>query len=69
MTNTKKSVDHFEVGEHVRYIPNHADNDERHTDCENGVVSSITNSTVFVKFFRNGMTQNTAEGCDPTNLI
>jgi hypothetical protein len=68
-TDTTHTVSDFVVGQSVRYIPNHAHNNPRHSDCENGVISSINETTVFVKFYRNGMTQHTAEGCDPTNLI
>lgn len=68
-THTGNIADCFGVGDHVRYIPNHADGNSNHPDCENGVVSSLTATTVFVRFFRNGMLQHTAEGCDPDNLI
>jgi hypothetical protein len=31
----------FKVGQHVRYIPYHADDDPSHPDCENGVITSV----------------------------
>lgn len=34
----------------VKYIPGHANGDETHPDCECGVVSSINDKYVFVKY-------------------
>ena len=34
----------------VRYIPNHANGDATHPDCQNGVVSSTNDNWVFVKY-------------------
>jgi len=39
----------FKKGDLVRYIPSYA-KDSSHTDCENGVVSSINDTFVFVKY-------------------
>lgn len=62
---TSKTVDDFHVGQHVRYIPNHAHGDPAHEDCENGVVTSLRPDTgiVFVRF-----KGPTGEACDPRNL-
>ncbi len=40
----------FGKGDHVLYIPSHANGDAKHKDCQRGVVSSINNSFVFVKY-------------------
>lgn len=41
----------YKKGDKVRYIPNHANGDNRHRDCENGVVSSVNEyGTIFVKY-------------------
>lgn len=40
----------FEHGDKVRYIPNHADGDERNPDCQNGIVSSANEKFIFVKY-------------------
>jgi len=44
----------FEKGQKVTYIPHHAENDENHPDCQDGVVSSTNEKFVFVKY-DNGM--------------
>lgn len=40
MSGRKKASD-YKVGDPVTYIPNHADGDASHPDCEEGYVSSI----------------------------
>lgn len=41
----------YKKGDKVRYIPNHANGDSKHPDCENGVVSSVNSyGTIFVKY-------------------
>lgn len=66
MTNTGKKASDFTVGDPVTYIPNHADNDFSHADCEQGHVSTIKpeQNAIWVRF-------KAACGakCDPTNLI
>ena len=56
----------------VRYIPNHAKGDREHPDCEDGMVSSIVErwdgGTVFVRYYRRGALQSTAQGTDPELL-
>lgn len=66
MTDTKKTVADFEVGQNVKYIPNHADGDQAHPDCEEGQVTSKNDTYVFVKF--NPLNAN-GQACKPTNLI
>ena len=64
----------FAPGEHVRYVPYHANGDASHPDCENGVVTSIrTHSPVdgkpldepiiFVRF-----RGDTSQGCKMDQL-
>ena len=66
MTHTAED---FVPGESVRYIPFHAGGDIKHPDCENGVVSSQNGKYVFVKYWRNGMLQNTAQATQPEDLV
>lgn len=41
----------YKKGDKVRYIPNHASGDNKHRDCESGVVSSVNSyGTIFVKY-------------------
>lgn len=56
---TTKSLSDFTVGQHVRYVPYHA-----HPDCENGVVSSISDKYVFVRF-----RGETGQACKPDQLV
>ena len=66
MTNSKLTVRDFKVGEHVIYVPNHADDNFTHPDCEHGVVTSINKIYVFVKF---DPSKDYGIACDPSNLF
>ncbi len=46
----RKVADDYKHGDLVRYIPNHANGDATHPDCQNGVVSSTNEHFVFVKY-------------------
>jgi len=65
----------FNKGDLVRYIPAHAHNDINHKDCEDGVVSSINDKFVFVKYDNSICTMitddepYTAQATNPNNLI
>jgi hypothetical protein len=65
----------FKKGMKVRYIPTHANGDTKHKDCENGVVSSVNDKYVFVKYdnlmciMTNGDEPYTAQGTDPNDLV
>ena len=45
-------IEHFEPGDRVLYVPNHANGDTAHPDCERGIVSSKNSSFVFVRYYR-----------------
>lgn len=48
---TEMSMDDYEEGDKVIYIPNHAgDRDINHPDCERGVVTSLNDKFVFVRY-------------------
>jgi hypothetical protein len=55
----------FHVDDKVTYVPYHADGDVNHPDCEGGVVTSITPTTIFVRF---GNDAN-SKGCNPDTLV
>jgi hypothetical protein len=65
----------FSKGQRVRYIPHHANGDTKHPDCENGVVSSVNDTWVFVKYDNQmcimvtGDEPYTAAATDPNDLI
>ena len=65
----------FKHGMRVRYIPTYANGDNNHKDCENGVVSSVTNCNVFVKYDNlsckmiTGDEPYTAKSTNPKDLI
>ena len=40
----------FKKGERVRYVPSHVYGQVKHPDCEDGVVSSVSDKYVFVKY-------------------
>lgn len=62
----------FYPGQIVIYIPNHA-GDIHHPDCEKGVVSSVNDSYVFVKFDKIvdslGWDDTTSQSCYPNSLV
>jgi hypothetical protein len=66
VTATARRAEDFGAGQHVRYVPYHAEGDTSHEDCENGIVSSANaeTQTVFVRFG----TGDTAQGCKPDQL-
>ena len=45
-----KLTSYFKHGMRVLYVPNHADGNVDHQDCERGVVSSVNEDFVFVKY-------------------
>ena len=65
----------FKKGMKVRYVPTHANGDTKHKDCENGVVSSVNDKWVFVKYnnlmciMTTGDEPYTAQATDPTELV
>lgn len=63
----------FAPGDRVIYVPGIADGDPKHPACERGAVSSISTTTVFVRFDKQvqklGWHQTTAQGCDPRDLV
>jgi hypothetical protein len=63
-SRSEKTLADFTVGQHVRYVPYHAHGDASHADCENGVVSSISEKYVFVRF-----RGETGQRCNPDQLV
>jgi len=70
----------YKKGDKVRYIPNYANGDNTHGDCENGVVSSISRiagviSSVFVKYdnavckMETGDEPYTSQSTNPLDLV
>jgi len=41
----------FKQGDHVLYVPHHAEGNSSHPSCERGVVSSVSETVVFVKYY------------------
>ena len=63
--NMKTTAD-FKPGQSVRYIPTHALGDASHKDCENGIVTSVNDKVVFVRYSFEGCT---SQATDPNDLI
>lgn len=59
----------FNVGDQVLYVPNHAKGNHGHPDCEHGLVSSMNDRFVFVRYVRSGMLQSTGEATLRENLL
>ncbi len=62
---TPVTIENFEVGKIVRYVPGHANGDLSHKDCEDGVTTSKNESSIFVAF---GLGQQ-GIACKPENLF
>lgn len=52
-------------GQHVRYVPYHAEGNLTHRDCEDGIVSSKNDTYIFVRFKLGA----TAQACKPDQLV
>ena len=69
------TVSEFKKGDPVLYVPSHACGDSQHPDCKRGVVSSVNDSRVFVKYdnldcvMKTGNEPYTAQATDPVNLV
>lgn len=46
----KMKLEAFEEGMTVKYVPYHAHGDTAHADCEIGVVTSVSDKYVFVRY-------------------
>jgi hypothetical protein len=65
MSDAKElTLEDFKPGDRVRYVPYHARGDRNHTDCQDGIVSSVGHAYVFVKF-----TREIAQACKPDQLV
>lgn len=49
----------------VTYVPNHANNDASHVDCEPGVIIAITRTRIGVLYCKS----RTVKATDPSNLV
>jgi hypothetical protein len=63
MSDEQKYLRKYARGNWVRYIPGHAKGDMHHKDCEDGVVSSVSDdgTIVFVKYDNASCTMTTGE--------
>ncbi len=52
------------LGLFVTYIPNHAKGNPAHTDAERGIISTINNLGVWVRF-----KSPNGQKCNPDNLV
>jgi len=68
----------FTPGDLIRFIPMHANGNKEHPDCEDGIVTSVTCTTVFCRFVFNASFGKSAgrwrtiansEACHPKDLI
>lgn len=64
----------FKPGQQIAYIPSHANENINHPDVEFGFVTSVNDSYVFCRFFRNRgsnelRTMANSEACRPEDLI
>jgi hypothetical protein len=59
----------FKEWDRVIYIPPQANGDYNHKDCENGVVHSVSDKYVFVRYIHHGTIENTSKATNPDLLI
>jgi hypothetical protein len=60
--------DRIKPGDKVIYVPKHAKGDINHPSAERGIISSFNDSFVFVKYYRNGDLQETAQATEYEHL-
>lgn len=63
------NINDAKPGMPVLYVPNHANGNSLHPDCDAGKVSSIGAAVVFVKFKAQWLYDGPGQACDPHNLI
>lgn len=59
-----KEVKNDDIGSTVTYIPDHANGNMSHPDCEKGIISSYNKDYIFVRF-----RSPNGQACRPENLI
>lgn len=65
----------FKSGDPVRYIPHYARGDPNHPCCENGIVASVNEEFVFVRYFarvkgiESGELRPHSQATDPGDLV
>lgn len=67
--NPEAKASDFNNGELVRYVPLHATSRYDLKACEDGVVNSVNEKFVFVKYLSNGIFDHSAIATDPRDLI
>lgn len=69
----KETLEDFKPKQRVIYVPFHANGDRNHPDVEFGMVSSVGETYVFVKFDKYvnkfGWEGTTSQACYPVNLL
>lgn len=61
-------INDFRVGDKVIYIPSHAKGDLTHKDCEKGIVTSLGEKFVFVRYEKQHPESN-GKATDARDLI
>ena len=69
VVNPHATVDEFSIGGVVIYVPNHIDGNLNSPEAEYGIVKSITKTAVFANFLVNDHIQETAQSCNPEDLL
>ena len=59
------SIDHWQPGMRAVYVPRHANGNLQHPDVEQGIVTSVNNQWVFVRFGGDA----TPKACDARDLF
>ena len=72
--NPVNALSDFKEDDKVRYIPKHLIQEyfeSEHPDWygDHGIVTSVNEKYVFVRYIRNGILQHTSQATDPRDLI
>ena len=59
-----KLLEEKHLGAPVLYVPNHANNDDQHPDCEVGFISTVNEYGIWARFHEG----DTGAKCEPHNL-
>lgn len=59
---------HYQIGDKVYYVPDHANGDIKHKDVERGTITDITADYIFVKFDHQ-LNLDHGSACHPRNIV
>lgn len=59
---------HYQIGDKVYYVPDHANGDIKHKDVEQGTITNIDANYIWVKF-PHQLNLDHGSACHPRNIV